>query len=334
MKRLGLWIAFIVLISCASAPEGVSVKPETPPTVENAYLVRLAEMYAADTRSVSFNDLQPEGQLLGRTHFYLPTLSYEAFQIALRFDLHQTLTPQEFAFFAYSLFENLTIVDKNLAEIRDVIVPRYFANGAPLVIHVTFLGMGDKLMLVWIANTFDQGEDWDPDLAKLRGPLVPVPRFEDIGKRNNGAGALSGIIHIYDGFLTTIQDDQILLDPDKTEDREVAFDLADDYIRDRQRGNEGWIPARLERIGRDESQDPVVRALAYLNLIQHYFYLEDGDSFNLSFEEYKASGLMSDPSLVGNVISEVGEKFVPYILSAYLNIGSHRQEGRETGNDQ
>lgn len=323
-----IWFLGMMLLSasCATTAPKVSesVKPEIAVTNNNEIPF---DTYSNETRTLFYKEYKLEGTKLGRTNFHLPSLTYEALNLAMRFDLISRFSAAEFAYFAYALLEKLDVVDRNGIGLRDIIVPGYFDNGSPLVIHVALLALNDSLKIVWISNAPEARGDVEQYNYRRTVPLVETPRFEHVNPGRTGGNVENGIIHLYRGGFLTSQSVNLQLDDHASaSDMDVAYRVADAYIRDGNRENDSWIPARLQTISRDEDQDPTVRCMAYLNLVQHYYYLEDNDNLSSSINELVSSGILKHEKVIGTVLEKIGTIFTPYLFNAYMRISDARQQ--------
>lgn len=273
--RLIAVVAAVLLCTACISPGTPAKKSETlfPLTIEESDHL---EGYRKATREIVIDDFTNSEEVLRYTNPY--TQAYEGYRVLRLFGLHKTLSlPAQYEF-VRALYSALPIHLTVGASLRNIIIPSWFSNGEPLILHITqaFTANQDPVVLA-LANTAGGIRRHGYPVIKRLEPAVDYPRFINTGDGYAIRGNEQYATVIFpDGRVSASGAIGHLLPPfEDIEGSRAIINISDAYLRDENIENDEDVFEPLRAIANDETEEPILRIHAQLQLFMYYLFQGD-----------------------------------------------------------
>jgi hypothetical protein len=242
---------------------------------------------------------------------------YEVYSLLRLFGLHEKLTNEEKTIVIGAIYRNIPNDINVGTPIRNIIIPSYFLDNAPLILHVTFAYSGNKHpTIVVLTNTKGNIRRSGYKDIQNSGIGFKYPRIATVDKKlviqsgNNYSMAL-----LSDKIISASSSIDKELPPiDKNGDTFEMLNLADDYLRDGNIGNDDVVLPIIDKAINDDTKEPLVYIFANMQLYIYYLFKNDLESANKIIDNINKSGLLDDPAIKDTEVADVAKNDMRNIL--------------------
>jgi hypothetical protein len=242
---------------------------------------------------------------------------YEIYPMLRIFGLHEKLTNDEKSIIIKAVFENIPRDLETGIPIRNIIIPSYFSDNNPLIIHVTFAFSGDMHpTIVNLTNTKGNIRQTGYSTIQNAGVGFQYPRIANVNNRmiiqsdNNYSMAV-----LSDGIISASSSIDKELPPiNENGDTLEMLNLTDDYLRDGNLNNDDEVLSIIKKTISDNTKEPMLRLFANMQLYIYYLFKNDLDSAGNVIEAIDGSGLLDDETIKKSEVFDVAKNDLKNIL--------------------
>lgn len=314
MKLPLIAVATIFLCTACISPGAPAKKTEKlyPLTIEESERL---ESYQKITREILIDDLVSSDETLRYTDPY--TQAYEGYRVLRLFGLHKKLSLSAQYEFVRALYSALPVSLNVGHPIRNIIVPDWFENGEPLILHITqAYSANQQLVALALANTAGGIRRHGYRVIQRIEPAVDYPRFIDTGEgytilgneqyatvlfpdgRVSASGAVGHLLPLFE----------------EIEDSRKKINLSDAYLRDESIENDKDVFAPLRAIANDVSEEAFLRIHAQLQLFMYYLFQGDVKQAQRIADDVKSFMLSQEGDFTESGTDELVLNDLPSIL--------------------
>ncbi len=248
--------------------------------------------------------------------------SYEGVLLLRYLGLRGVLNEDESEQFIRAVFDRIPTDNPNGEPIRNIVIPKWFKGGSPLILQIATTIIKDKakreypaIVVLLNANgaVIDQ---FGYKVAQELNPTYQCPRFASRnGKRYLEADGT--YVFIVQGNMlvsssTLMSGDLPPLDSAKTP--RAKLNLSDSYLRDENPKNDSIVFPVLKAMYEDEKSEPLDRLHAGLQLFLYYLYQQNDDEAEVIAKQLQASPLLGNSGVARMEISSIIREDLPFIL--------------------
>lgn len=308
MSIKGLF-CFAVLISLFFVP--VSVYAEKKDKNKNDPLSfeerARVNSYSLISDSIYIDELQ---EIENHTFFPIDpyTEAYEGMRLIRLLGLHNSLSVKDQFIFIDAVFNN--IPQDTIAAgipIRNIVVPKWYTNGSPLILHITKVFTGNKVPSILILfNTQDGIRDLDADYIKA---LLPGEEYPCIVKNDTGM-----FIRAKDYYTIKILPNTIVSGsgavgktlPDLNSITNILdkINMTDNYLRDGDPDNDALVEPVLKEAISNKDVAPLNKLHATIQLFMYYLFSKDINNAEKIAKQIPTSIFMSEDAVSTTEIAE------------------------------
>lgn len=218
--------------------------------------------------------------------------------------------------FLQALFENIPQDIPVGTPVRNVVIPRWYKNQDPLVLHVTKAYGRDKIpVLLILFNTPGDIREDGAEAIQKQVPAVSLPRFK------NENGKLS--IDAQDYYVLSLLPDGTVTASSAVGKKLPSFEsmgevndrlnLTDAYLRDGDKTNDNLVLPVLNKIIADEKEKPINRTHAYFQLYMYYLFQGDLKATAATIDQLNGSRLLQNPDVEKTELADAARTELPRI---------------------
>ena len=322
-RRWMVWIlgaAFLGVLGCGTlGSRGVPASP--PPQQLNEEEKGRISHYKELKEGLLVDELQAPQQGRQTLQFYNERMTYEGVLLLRYLGLRDTLNEEASERFIKALFENIPVENPDGAPIRNIVIPRWYKNGFPLILQVTTVFIQGKTRkfpaIVVLMNASDIILDrLGYELARQKDPQYPYPRF--MTKDNHTMVEADGT------YIFAVQGNMLVSSSLRTSGELPSFEsakspraklnLTDSYLRDENPKNDSVVLPVLKEIYEDKKSEPLDHLHARIQLFLYYFYQQDRESAEKIAGELQASPLLENSEISQREIKSIIKEDLTFIL--------------------
>lgn len=269
---------------------------------------------------------QPNEPIL---RFHNERISYEGVLLLRYLGLRDVLGFEESEQFVRAVFEKIPTDNPDGVPLRNIVVPRWYQKGFPLVLQISTVFIKEKTRqfpaIVLLMNVNGAMIDqFGVKMVRQLNPQYQYPRF--FTRDNTTAVEADGVyLLVVQGNMrvsssTRMSGDLPSLDSAKTP--RAKLNLTDAYLRDENPKNDSIVFPVLKEIYENEKSEPLDRLHAGLQMFLYYFFQQDTEKAEEIAEQLKASPLLDNTVIARMELPSIIREDLPLILK--LNRGFYR----------
>lgn len=254
--------------------------------------------------------------------FHNECISYEGVRFLRFLGLRKMLNEEESRQFIQALFEGIPLENPPTIPIRNIVVPRWYITGFPLILQVTTTRIkreNEEFPALLVLMNVHGGllETFGPGMLRTMKPQYAYPRFVKDDKKM--------MLEADDFYAFAIRGNMIVTSSDLTskelppigsaKTNKEKINLADSYLRDEDPSNDSTVYPVLKTIYEDESSSPVERLYAGANLFLFYLYQKEDRMAEKMVKELNASPLLENRQMNNPDIKKLIQEDLPLILA-------------------
>jgi hypothetical protein len=251
---------------------------------------------------------------------------YEVYSLLRLFGLHEKLTNEEKSIVVEAIYRKMPSNIDVGTPIRNIIIPSYFSDNTPLILHITFAYSGNRHpTIVVLTNTRGNIRSSGYKDIQNNGIGFKYPRIATIDEKlviqsdNNYTMAL-----LSDKIISASSSIDKELPPiDENGDTFEMLNLADDYLRDGNIGNDDAVLPILNKTINDGTKEPLEYVFANLQLYIYYLFKNDLEYASEIIDNINKSGLLDDPAIKDTDLADIVEHDMKNILEIINLIKLH-----------
>lgn len=315
-----LWGATILVIAgCStlgSSGGSGGPRPQQLSEEEKGRIARYGEL----REGILVDELRTRQQDEQTFEFTNERMTYEGVLLLRYLGLQNVLSEEEAEQFIKAVFKYIPQENPNGAPIRNIVVPRWYKNGMPLILHISTAYVQNKTKkypaIVVLMNTSDIVIDqFGYQIGREITPQYQYPRFvrknQDMYLEADGTYVFvvqgNGLVSASTRMSDTIPPIEASMPP------RTKLNLTDSYLRDENPKNDSIVLPILKEIYEGEKTAPSDRLHAGLQLFLFYFFHQETDKAEAMAEELQASPLLNDGG-PRREISSIIKKDLPLII--------------------
>ncbi|MCX7787826.1 MAG: hypothetical protein N2442_09025 [Spirochaetes bacterium] len=324
MKRQGIvWILgvmFFSLVGC-STMESPGGKGAFKPQLLNEEEQKRVSRYGELKNGLLVDELRTPQRDEQTLRFSNERMSYEGVFLLRHLGLRGVLDEEESEQFIRAVFERIPTDNPNGAPLRNIVIPRWYREGSPLILQINTTIIQDKaktypVILVLLNANGTVIDQFGYKVAQELRPTYTYPRFE----RRNGNRYLEA-----DGtYLFMVQGNGLVSSSTRTSGELPSLDsaktiraklnLTDSYLRDENPKNDTMVFPVLKEIYEDRKSQPLDRLHAGLQLFLFYLYQQKDDEAEEIAQQLRISTLLEHEGVVRTEIPSIIREDLPFIL--------------------
>jgi len=319
-------IVLLILVSCNSVKPHQLNKPKVSDSSSSpdSYLSEIELERLEKYKSLDVNFYIDEIMEIEKgTELYnlLPeTMAYEGMRLISLLELYKTLSIEEQYEFIKALFMNIPVNIEACKPIRNIVIPKYFNNGEPLIVHVTTALTGNgHPSIVALYNASKLIRKMGAEFVKGMSPEVQYPGiFEINGKKVIYAGGSYTYAILNDNRVSASSAvDKELPKLTAVGDVLEKLNLIDAYLRDGTIDNDVEVPI-LNDIITKEDIEPAYLLFAKLQLFIANLFRKDYENARKLVIELMESPLLKDEKVAGGDLENAIRYEIPSIYRIAL----------------
>ena len=315
MKKLLMVLAAFLVVCTGCITIGPDTDKDGPAFPLSVEQFEQLEMYRKTNREIDVDDFVDYEQPIRYINPY--TQAYEGYRVLRLFGLHEKLTlPARYECIRalYSAVPARLVVG---APVRNIIIPGWFTNGEPLILHVSqAYTPSQQPVIVALANTASGIRKHGHAVIQRLDPAVDYPRFVDTGTSYAViANEQYATVLFPDGRVSaSAAIGQRLPSFEEVTDTRMVINLTDAYLRDESIENDSAVVEPLLTVAGDESGEAIYRIHARLQLFMYHLFQGDLEKAERTAREAKEFLLSLDEDFSGNSTAELVLEDIPAIL--------------------
>lgn len=322
-SRLAWILGIMVLGFVGCATQGPGGKTEAPkpqalsPEEQDRYTG-----YRNLTEGLFVDEFFAPGNKKDTIRFHTECISYEGVRFLRYLGLRKVLNEEESRRFIQAVFEGIPRENPPTLPIRNIVVPRWYITGFPLILQITTTRIkseNEEFPALLVLMNVHGGllEAFGPGVLRTMKPQYPYPRFVKGDKKT--------MLEADDFYVFAIRGNMIMtssactskelppIGSAKTNTEKI--NLADSYLRDEDPSNDSTVYPVLKTIYDDESSSPVERLYAGANIFLFYLYQKEDRMAEEMMNELNASPLLENSQMNNADIKQLIQEDLPLILS-------------------